>query len=61
MQKELEDLQPKLTVAQAENARMVTQIEKESIDASRIEAVVRVDEADANEKARIAQGEKDEV
>ena len=60
MQKELEDLQPKLVAAQAENASMMRDIERDSKEASEIEAVVRKDEATANEKAAVAQSEKAE-
>eukprot|EP00040_Diaphanoeca_grandis_P037927 m.251570 g.251570 ORF g.251570 m.251570 type:complete len:3992 (+) comp33898_c0_seq1:283-12258(+) len=60
MQKELNDLAPKLVVAKDENAKMTAHIEKETIEANAIEKVVLADEADANEKAALAQGEKEE-
>lgn len=39
MQQELSDLQPKLVVAQEENAKMTAQIEKDSIEAADMEKV----------------------
>ena len=60
MQEELIALQPKLVVAQAENKVMTAQIEKETIEANKVEEHVAVDEADAKEKAGLAKHEKEE-
>jgi dynein heavy chain len=60
MQHELEVLQPKLVVAKEENATMTAQIQKESAAAAEMEVVITADEADANEKAAVAKGEKEE-
>jgi dynein heavy chain len=60
MQHELEVLQPKLVVAKEENAKMTAQIQKESAAAAEMEVVITADEADANEKAAVAKGEKEE-
>lgn len=61
MQKELEELQPKLVVAQADNKKMMAVIEKESAEVEARSKVVREDEKVANEKAAEAQALKDEV
>ena len=61
MQKELEELQPKLKVAKEENAKMMTVIEKESTEVEARSKVVKKDEAVANEQAAEAQALKDEV
>ena len=61
MQKELEELQPKLVTAQDENARMMVVIEKENVEVEARSKVVRKDEEAANEKAAEAQALKDEV
>ena len=61
MQKELEELQPKLEVAKEENAKMMTVIEKESTEVAARSKVVKKDEAAANEQAAEAQALKDEV
>ena len=61
MQKELEELQPKLVVAQEENKKMMAVIEKESAEVEARSKVVREDEKAANEKAAEAQALKDEV
>lgn len=61
MQKELEELQPKLVVAQKENREMMIVIEKESTEVEARSKVVRADEKSANEKAEEAQALKDEV
>ena len=60
MRKELEELQPQLKVAQEDNAKMMTTIERESKEASEIAVVVKADEADANQKAGVAQADKAE-
>ena len=51
MQKELEDLQPKLVTAQEENAKMMVVIEKENVEVEARSKVVRKDEEAANVKA----------
>ena len=61
MQKELEELQPKLVTAQEENAKMMVVIEKENIEVEARSKIVKKDEESANEKAAEAQGLKDEV
>ena len=61
MQRELEELQPKLVTAQDENARMMVVIEKENTEVEARSKVVRKDEEAANEKAAEAQSLKDEV
>lgn len=61
MQKELEELQPKLVTAQDENARMMVVIEKENVEVEARSKIVRRDEDAANKKAAIAQALKDEV
>ena len=61
MQKELEDLQPKLVTAQEENAKMMVVIEKENVEVEARSKVVRKDEEAANVKAAEAQALKDEV
>ena len=61
MQKELEELQPKLVTAQEENAKMMVVIEKENTEVEARSKVVKKDEAAANEKAAEAQALKDEV
>ena len=61
MQKELEELQPKLVVAQADNKKMMAVIEKESAEVEARSKIVREDEKVANEKAAEAQALKDEV
>ena len=61
MQKELEELQPKLVVAQEENKQMMVVIEKESTEVEARSKIVRADEKVANEKAAEAQALKDEV
>lgn len=61
MQKELEELQPKLVTAKDENARMMVVIEKENVEVEARSKVVRKDEEVANEKAAEAQALKDEV
>ena len=61
MQKELEELQPKLVVAQEENKQMMIVIEKESAEVEARSKIVRADEKVANEKAAEAQALKDEV
>ena len=61
MQKELEELQPKLVKAQDENARMMVVIEKENVEVEARSKVVRKDEEIANGKAAEAQALKDEV
>ena len=61
MQKELEELQPKLVTAQDENARMMVVIEKENVEVEARSKVVRKDEEEANQKAAVAQELKDEV
>ena len=60
MQGELEELQPQLVEASELNAKMMVQIDKDSKEAAVIEQAVKKDEAEANEKAAVAQGEKDE-
>lgn len=61
MQKELEELQPKLVIAQKENKEMMVVIEKESSEVEARSKIVREDEKVANEKAAEAQALKDEV
>ena len=61
MQKELEELQPKLVTAQEENAKMMVVIEKENIEVEARSKIVKKDEEAANEKAAEAQSLKDEV
>ena len=61
MQKELEELQPKLVTAQDENARMMIVIEKENIEVEARSKVVRKDEEAANKEAEVAQALKSEV
>ena len=61
MQKELEELQPKLKVAKEENAKMMTVIERESTEVEARSKVVKKDEAVANKQAAEAQALKDEV
>ena len=61
MQKELEELQPKLVEASTENERMMKVIEKESVDVEARSKVVKEEEKGANEKAAEAQALKDEV
>jgi dynein heavy chain len=60
MQKELEELQPKLVVAQEENKSMMVVIEKESAEVEARSKIVRSDEKVANEKAAESQALKDE-
>ncbi|XP_065190205.1 dynein axonemal heavy chain 12-like [Sycon ciliatum] len=60
MQAELEALQPKLVVAQADNEKMMVQITKESKDVEEQSAVVRKDEAVANEQAEESRSLKEE-
>ncbi|CAI8001099.1 Dynein heavy chain 7, axonemal, partial [Geodia barretti] len=60
MQKELEELQPKLEVAKEENAKMMTVIERESTEVAARSKVVKRDEAAANKQAAEAQALKDE-
>jgi dynein heavy chain len=60
MQKELEELQPKLVEASTENERMMKVIEKESVDVEARSKVVKEEEKGANEKAAEAQALKDE-
>lgn len=52
MQKELEDLQPKLVVASKENADLMIVIEKESKEAAEKSKIVAVDEAAASKEAK---------
>ena len=61
MQKELEELQPKLVVAQRENDEMMKVIDKETVEVEARSKVVKSDEAVANEKAAESQSLKDEV
>ena len=61
MQKELEELQPKLVVAQKENDEMMKVIDKETVEVEARSKVVKNDEAVANEKAAESQALKDEV
>lgn len=61
MQKELEELQPKLVTAQDENARMMVVIEKENVEVEARSKVVRKDEEAANKEAAVAQALKNEV
>ena len=61
MQKELEELQPKLKVAKEENEKMMTVIEKESTEVEAQSKIVKRDEAIANEQAAESQALKDEV
>ena len=61
MQKELEELQPKLVTAKDENAKMMVVIERESGEAEAKRSVVVKDEEVANAKAAEAKALKDEV
>ena len=61
MQKELEELQPKLKEASVENERMMKIIEKESVEVEAQSKVVKEDEAVANEQAEKAKALKQEV
>ena len=61
MQKELEELQPKLVLAKEENSKMMVVIEKENIEVEARSKVVRKDEEAANKEAAEAQALKDEV
>ena len=61
MQKELEELQPKLTVATEENTKMATVIEKESTEVAARSKVTKKDEEVANKEAAEAQALIDEV
>ena len=61
MQKELEELQPKLVTAREENAKMMVVIERESVEVEARSKVVRKDEEVANEKAAEAKELKEEV
>ena len=61
MQRELEELQPKLVTAQEENSKMMVVIEKENIEVEARSKVVKKDEEAANEKTAEAQALKDEV
>lgn len=60
MKKELEELQPKLKVAQEENLVLSKRIATESKEAAAIEEVVAADEAVANAKAAAARKDKEE-
>ena len=60
MQRELEELQPKLVTAREENAKLLVVIEAESKEVEARSKVVRKDEEAANEKAAEAQALKDE-
>ncbi len=60
MQVELEALQPQLRVASKEVEEMMVVIQRESVEVSKTEKVVRVDEAEANEQAMAAKAIKDE-
>jgi len=60
MQKELEDLQPKLVVSAEENAKMLVVITKESAEVEETSKIVKADEQVANEQAAQAQALKDE-
>ncbi len=60
MQKELEELQPKLVTAREENAKLLVVIEKESAEVEARSKIVKRDEAAANEKAAESQALKDE-
>lgn len=61
MQKELEDLQPKLVLAKEENSKMMVVIEKENVEVEARSKVVRKNEEAANKEAAAAQALKDEV
>lgn len=60
MQVELEALQPQLRVATKEVDEMMVVIQRESVEVSKTEKVVRMDEAVANEQATAAKAIKDE-
>uniref|UniRef100_UPI00398F1DFB dynein axonemal heavy chain 7 isoform X1 n=2 Tax=Pristiophorus japonicus TaxID=55135 RepID=UPI00398F1DFB len=60
MQVELEALQPELIVASFAVDEMMVMIEKESIEVSRTEEIVKADEIIANEQAMAAKAIKDE-
>ncbi|XP_078260700.1 dynein axonemal heavy chain 7 [Rhinoraja longicauda] len=60
MQGELAALQPELIVASAAVDNMMIIIEKESIEVSRTEEIVKADELIANDQAMVAKGIKDE-
>ena len=55
MEKELEELQPKLVVAQEENAKMVVVIEKESAEVEARSEVVREVANDKAAKCQVCQ------
>ena len=61
MQKELEELQPKLVEASEKNAKMLIVIEKESTEVEATSKVVKQEEEVANKKAAEAKALKDEV
>ena len=61
MQKELEELQPKLVTAKYENAKMMVVIEKENVEVEARSKIVRKDEEAANKEAAESQALKDEV
>lgn len=60
MQIELEALQPQLLVASDEVDKLMVEIEHESLEVAKTEAVVKKDEAVANEQAMAAKAIKDE-
>jgi len=60
MQIELEQLQPQLVVAAAENEKMLVVIERESKDVATKSEKVRGEEAIANEQAAASQALKEE-
>ena len=61
MQKELEELQPKLVKSKDENTKMMVVIEKENAEVEARSKVVRRDEENANKEAAVSQALKDEV
>ena len=61
MQKELEELQPKLVIAQEDNQKMMVVIERESAEVTARRKVVKTDEEAANKQAAEAKALKEEV
>ena len=58
MQKELQDLQPKLIQTSKETVELIGVIEKETIEVEAVKRVVEADEAVANDKAMSAKAIK---
>ena len=58
MQKELQDLAPKLAQANVETAALIERIERDTVDVEKVKAVVSAEEAIANEAAMAAKAIK---